>query len=163
MALSTGETEDLLWGALLHDIGKVAVDPNIQNKPRALTEDEYAQIMTHIEVGPRIVRKFVNENILNIIKYHHSHYDGSKSNQVLVGDEIPINARIVALADAFDAMTSDRPYRKAFSIQEALQEIKKCAGSQFDPMLVDIFIKIPLSEIQAALRIETLTEVLLAA
>jgi len=135
------DLEDLCWGALLHDVGKIAIDPAIQNKPGKLTDDEYKQIMLHTQIGPDIVRPIVKSDILDIIRCHHFRYDGQGINQMNEGVEIPIGARIVAIADTYDAMTTDRPYRKALPKETAFQEISKCSGTQFDPDITLVFIK----------------------
>jgi HD-GYP domain-containing protein (c-di-GMP phosphodiesterase class II) len=135
------DLEDLCWGALLHDVGKIAIDPAIQNKPGKLTDDEYKQIMLHTQIGPDIVRPIVKSDILDIIRCHHFRYDGQGINQMNEGVEIPIGARIVAVADTYDAMTTDRPYRKALPKETAFQEISKCSGTQFDPDITLVFIK----------------------
>ncbi len=125
--------DDLRWGALLHDVGKIAVDPAILNKPGELTTEEYRHIMVHATIGPRLVRPFANDRVVEIISHHHDHYDGSGFGQTVSGRDIPLGARIVAVADAFNAMTSDRPYRAAMSKKDALDEIQECSGTQFDP------------------------------
>jgi len=140
LVLSAQDMEDLRWGSLLHDIGKIAVDQLIQNKPGKLTPEEYEHIMMHSHVGADIVKPVVNENIVAMIEHHHDHYDGNGLNQVILGDDIPLGARILAVADAFDAMLSDRPYRLAMPITEAIDEIKRCAGTQFDPDVVTAFL-----------------------
>ncbi len=140
LGLSAQDMEDLRWGSLLHDIGKIAVDQVIQNKPDKLTREEYEHIMTHVHVGAEIVRPVVNGKITEMIEHHHDHYDGSGLHQVIAGDNIPLGARILAVADAFDAMISDRPYRSAMSITEIVDEIKRCAGTQFDPVVVTAFL-----------------------
>jgi putative nucleotidyltransferase with HDIG domain len=140
LGLSAQDMEDLRWGSLLHDIGKIAVDQVIQNKPDRLTREEYEHIMTHAHVGAEIVRPVVSEKITEMIEHHHDHYDGSGLHQVIAGDDIPLGARILAVADAFDAMISDRPYRSAMSITEIVEEIKRCAGTQFDPIVVAAFL-----------------------
>jgi len=141
LGLSADDIEDLRWGSLLHDVGKIAVDQLIQNKPGRLTPEEYEHIMTHAHVGAGIVKPVVNENVVQMIEHHHDHYDGSGLHQVMAGCDIPLAARILALADAFDAMTSDRPYRSAMSREEALAEVKRCTGTQFDPVVVTAFLK----------------------
>lgn len=141
LGLSAQEMEDLRWGSLLHDVGKIAVHEVIQNKPRSLTPEEYEHIMTHSHIGASIVRPVVNGKITEIIKHHHDHHDGSGLHQVVAGHDIPLGARVIAVADAFDAMTSDRPYRAAMSIAQGVQEIKRCAGTQFDPAIVAAFLK----------------------
>jgi putative nucleotidyltransferase with HDIG domain len=140
ISLSPEDLEDLHWGALLHDIGKIAVDPEILHKPGSLTPDEYRHVMTHAAVSRNIAKNMVNENVLEIISHHHDYYDGSGYNQTVAGEDIPLGARILALADAFDAMTSDRPYRKAMSVEAALNEIQRCSRRQFAPGLVEVFL-----------------------
>ena len=141
LGLSPQDTEDLRWASLLHDIGKIAVDQTIQNKPAGLTPEEYEHIMTHAHIGAEIVRPVVNGKISEMIEHHHDHHDGSGLHQVIAGKDIPLGARIIAVADAFDAMISDRPYRSAMSIKEAIDEIKRSAGAQFDPLVVTAFLK----------------------
>lgn len=140
LGLSTQDMEDLRLGSLLHDIGKIAVDQVIQNKPSKLTREEYEHIMTHVGIGAEIVRPVVGKKITEMIEHHHDHYDGSGLHQVVAGDDIPLAARILAVADAFDAMISDRPYRSAMSITDIVEEIKRCAGTQFDPIVVAAFL-----------------------
>jgi putative nucleotidyltransferase with HDIG domain len=141
LGLSAQDMEDLRWGSLLHDIGKIAIDQAIQNKPDRLTPEEYEHIMIHVHVGADIVQPVVNGKITEMIAHHHDHYDGSGLHQVIAGNDIPLGARILAVADAFDAMISDRPYRSAMSITEAIDEIKRCAGTQFDPVVVTALLK----------------------
>ncbi len=141
LGLSAQQMENLRWGSLLHDVGKIAIHEVIQNKPGRLTPEEYEHIMTHPQIGGRIVRPVVNGKITEIIEHHHDHYDSSGLHQVVAGRDIPLGARIIAVADAFDAMTSDRPYRAAMSVAEAVGEIKRCADSQFDPVIVAAFLK----------------------
>jgi putative two-component system response regulator len=140
MKLTAEELEDLRWAGLLHDVGKIAVDPNILNKPSELTSTEYRHIMTHAIVGPNLVKPFVNERVVQIISHHHDHFDGGGLDQTTKGKEIPIGARIVALADAYQAMTSDRPYRKALSKLDAIEEIQWYSGTQFDPIVANYMI-----------------------
>ncbi len=147
LGLSPDEIEDLRWGSLLHDVGKIAVDQLIQNKPGKLTPEEYEHIMIHAHVGAGIVKPVVNEKVVEMIEHHHDHYDGSGLHQVVAGDDIPLEARILAVADAFDAMTSDRPYRSAMSVEEALNETRRCAGTQFDPTVAAAFLKVPMAKI----------------
>lgn len=135
--------DDVLKLSLLfHDIGKIEIPDSILNKPSKLTPEEYEVIKRHPEAGEEILRnvKFLQE-VAEIVKQHQERWDGKGYPQGLKGEEIHLYARIVALADAFDAMTSDRVYRKAMSIEEAVEEIKRNRGTQFDPMVVDAFLR----------------------
>jgi putative two-component system response regulator len=142
LRMSSRELEDLHWASLLHDVGKIAVDPEILNKPGELTPSEYRHIMTHAVIGPNLVKPFVTEDVVDIISHHHDYFDGGRHNQIIRGEEIPLGARIIAVADAYQAMISDRPYRRALSIMDALEELDWCSGSQFDPMIANIMIRL---------------------
>ena len=150
IGISQAYLDDLRWGGLLHDVGKIAIDQMIQNKPGELTSEEYEHIMTHATIGAGIVKPVVNEKVVEMIAHHHDRYDGTGMNQTVSGEDIPICARILAVADAFDAMTSDRPYRAAMSLDEALTEIRRCTTTHFDPVVVDAFLKIPATGIVLA-------------
>jgi putative nucleotidyltransferase with HDIG domain len=138
------DLENVRWAALLHDIGKIGIDSSVQNKPGILTPTEYNYILTHCSIGPGIVEPLVNEEIIEAIRHHHDSYDGTGLNQTIKGEEIPFISRILAVADSFDAMTSDRPYRSAMTARKAIEEVRRCAGTQFDPVIVAAFIKTPL-------------------
>lgn len=134
------EHERLKICCLLHDIGKIATPKEILNKPGQLSEEERQVIRRHPSTGAIILgelEKFTD--IVECIKYHHEHYDGSESIHGLTGEDIPLPSRILAVADAFDALTSDRPYRKKSSVKEAINEIQDCSGTQFDPKVVFAF------------------------
>lgn len=125
----------------LHDIGKIAIDERILNKPGKLTDKEWEVIKTHPEIGYRIISTAPEyAEIADDILSHHERFDGTGYPRGLKGHQIPLRVRIISLADAFDAMVSDRPYRLALSVEQALAEIKRSSGSQFDPMLVDLFL-----------------------
>jgi putative nucleotidyltransferase with HDIG domain len=141
LGLPAEDTEDLRWGGLLHDVGKIAVDQLVQNKPGRLSREEYEHVMIHAHVGAGIVRAVVNERVVQMIEHHHDHFNGCGLHQEVAGTDIPLAARILAVADAFDAMTSERPYRPAMSMQEALDELKRCIGTQFDPVVTTAFLK----------------------
>jgi putative two-component system response regulator len=150
LGLSDAELEDLRWGSILHDIGKIAVDRSILSKPAGLTAAEYGSVMTHTVVGASIMQPAVrNSRIIDIIEHHHARYDGSAPNQKLRGKEIPLLARIVAVADAYDAMTSTRPYRAALSREEALAGIRREIGRQFDPLAGNTFLEMSLGDVMA--------------
>ncbi len=127
----------------MHDIGKIAVSDTILNKPGKLTDEEWNEIKQHPKKGAEILMplSFLKREI-ECIKHHHERFDGNGYPDGLKGEKIVIGARIIAVADAFDAMMSDRPYRKAFSLEEALSELNKNSGTQFDPKIVDTFINI---------------------
>jgi putative two-component system response regulator len=142
LGFAEDEIDDLRWAGLLHDVGKIAVDQMIQNKTSRLTEEEYEHIMIHAHVGAGIVKPVVNNRVVEIIEHHHDHYGGGGLHQVVVKDQIPFGARILAVADAYDAMTSDRPYRPAMSQKEAFDEIERCIGIQFDPVVAGAFLQL---------------------
>jgi len=145
---STVETTSLV--ALLHDIGKLAISETILDKPGPLTEEEWAVMRRHSEIGHRIVAS--SPDLVDVavgVIHHHERWDGTGYPSGLQGKEIPIAARIVALADAFDAMTTDRPYRAALSLEEARQEIASKAGTQFDPVLARVFLDMLEEELAA--------------
>jgi response regulator RpfG family c-di-GMP phosphodiesterase len=129
-------------GGHVHDIGKIGVREDVLNKPGKLTDDEYEHIMTHPVVGWRILAPLLGDVpvALNIVRSHHERFDGRGVPDKLVGSSIPLEARIAAAADSFDAMTSDRPYRPdGLCVDEAVKEILRCSGSQFDPEIVAAF------------------------
>lgn len=140
--ISKSEIETLRVGTILHDIGKIAVGDEILRKNNALTKDEYKQVKEHPLRGTVICANLkLVENSLPIIHYHHERYDGNGYPEGLKGGQIPLLARITAIADAFDAMTSDRPYRNGISLEMAIEEIRKNSGTQFDPKLAQVFIE----------------------
>jgi putative nucleotidyltransferase with HDIG domain len=138
-----GRLEALELGARLHDIGKVIVPAAILRKPGPLDPDEVAQIRRHPEVGARLVRPLaLSRAAVACILFHHERWDGAGYPYGLGGDEIPLEARVLAVADAYDAMTSFRPYRAALTPPEALEELSRCAGTQFDPQIARAFIDV---------------------
>ena len=133
--------EKVFIGTLLHDVGKIGIPDRILNKPSRLTEEEYEVMKSHVTLGVKIVKdiKQLDEE-LEVIKYHHERFDGRGYPHGLSGEDIPLCGRIVAVADSFDAMTSTRPYRSSLSIEQAVAELKKHSGTQFDSNVVDHFI-----------------------
>lgn len=142
MSFDEKQKEDLQIAALLHDIGKIGIPESILNKSGALTTDEYERIKTHIDEAENILKHtFYLENSRDIIKSHHEHVDGSGYPLGLKGEEIPLGGRILAAVDAFHAMTSNRPYRKALGLEEVRSEFVRCKGKQFDSNVVDLLIE----------------------
>lgn len=141
--LSEGEVAKVMQASILHDIGKMGIPDDILLKPGALSNDEYATIMTHPEIGCRVLSKVKGlEDILPMILYHHERVDGTGYPFGLEGDKIPLGAKIIAIADAYDAMTSNRPYRKALAKKEARKRLMENSGTQFDPQLTALFLEI---------------------
>ena len=137
-----GERLDVLrLGGSLHDVGKIAVSPRVLRKPGPLTAEELAQIRRHPVTGARLVECFDDfEPALPYVLHHHERWDGSGYPHGLRGETIPVEGRLLGVADAFDAMTSKRAYRSALSVEQALTELKRCAGTQFDPELAQAFV-----------------------
>jgi HD-GYP domain-containing protein (c-di-GMP phosphodiesterase class II) len=147
IALRLGWDEERLellqLGGPLHDVGKLAISDDVLRKPGELDADELAQIREHPRLGARILLRLAAfRGALPYVLYHHERWDGTGYPTGRAGEEIPIEARVLAVADAFDAMTSDRPYRPALNREEALAEVERCSGSQFDPEIVRIFLEL---------------------
>lgn len=135
--------EQLRKAALLHDIGKIGIPDRVLNKPGRLTDEEYEIMKSHVVKGAEILKKFtLVENVQEGALYHHERYDGRGYVHGLKGEEIPLNARIIGIADAFDAMTANRVYRKKLDFDYVIGELKKGKGTQFDPKLVDIMLQL---------------------
>lgn len=141
--LSQDRISTIRAASLLHDIGKVGVPDSILNKKTSLNEEEWKPIRAHPELGVEILRHVIDlVNCLPAILHHHEHHDGSGYPAGLSGEGIPLEARILSVADAYDAMTSPRPYHKQLSLEEAIEELRRCAGTQFDPEVVEVFCNI---------------------
>jgi HD-GYP domain-containing protein (c-di-GMP phosphodiesterase class II) len=142
MGLSKEEIEKLKLAAILHDIGKIGIRDVILLKEEKLSDEEYKVIQNHTIYGAEIIAHIRQlKDIVLSVKYHHEKFDGSGYPEGLKGEDIPLIARIIAVADAFDAMTTDRPYRKGLTVEIALKELKNKAGTQFDPKVVEAFYK----------------------
>ncbi len=140
--------EKIKLAGLIHDIGKIGVRGSVLNKPAKLTNEEFQHIKSHPEIGERILSPVVEgEEILEIVRHHHERYDGSGYPDGVKGEHISLGAGILAVADAYDAMTSKRPYRKAMSAETACAEVERGKGTQFDPEVAEAFLKIPVAEV----------------
>ena len=145
MGLQVSQLDELQLLSTMHDIGKISIDNNILTKPGALTEDEWREMKKHPEIGYRIA--MTSPDLRTIAEYilcHHERWDGKGYPQGLLEERTPLLSRIVAVADAYDAMTSDRPYRKALAKEAAITEIAKNSGTQFDPTIVKLFLEVML-------------------
>jgi putative nucleotidyltransferase with HDIG domain len=143
LKLPPSEIENIKRAAILHDLGKVGIDERILSKKGPLNENEKEIIKSHPWIAAEILREIhALRGSIPAILYHHERYDGKGYPLGLKGEDIPLGARIVAIADVYQALISDRPYRKAYSKREAIEIIKKDAGKKFDPKIVKIFLKI---------------------
>ena len=140
LKLPKEEVERIRLASMLHDIGKIGIKTSVLMKPSPLTKEEFTEIKQHPQLGVEIIKpiKFMSA-LIPIIKHHHENYDGTGYPDGLKGKEIPSTARILAVADAYDALTSDRAYRKAYSSREALKIMEKESGKKFDPQILKIF------------------------
>lgn len=145
--LPNDDLDRLALAGVLHDVGKIHMDPGILGKPGPLDENERDLMQRHPELGFAMTRNRMDPKIAEAILYHHERFDGGGYPFGLAGEDIPILSRIVLVADAFDAMTSTRAYQPALPVDFAVHEIRKNAGSQFDPQVVDIFLE--LAEVDA--------------
>ena len=150
LGLSDETVEKIYWSALMHDIGKVAVSKEILNKKQRLSEEDYEKIKQHPVVASELLEGYAGlTEYAKIIRHHHERWDGKGYPDGLKGEEIPLESRIMAVADAFDAMTSDRPYRKALSVEVAKDQLIRGSKTQFDDRLVRIMISIIEEDLQA--------------
>ncbi len=143
LGLPAEQIKTLRIGGLFHDIGKIGIPDSILLKPAKLTDEEYSQIKNHPSIGAHILGSAaIFQDIIPIVKHHHERYDGNGYPSKLKGEEIPYLARIAAVADTFDAMTSRRSYRGPIEVEHVKEEIKRCEGTQFDPQIAEVFIEI---------------------
>jgi HD-GYP domain-containing protein (c-di-GMP phosphodiesterase class II) len=142
LGLEPRRREELVYAALLHDVGKIAISEQILMKPAALSAEERGVVQLHARIGALLVRQVpALRQVETAVLHHHERWDGRGYPDGLAGEEIPVEARIIAVADAFSAMTADRPYRKPLTISEACAELERCAASQFDPRCVGLFVE----------------------
>ncbi len=143
LGFSEKECENIKQVALLHDIGKIGIPDRVLNKPAKLTDEEYALMKSHVTRGAEILKDFtLIDHVIEGALYHHEKYDGTGYPQGLSGEDIPLYGRIIGVADAFDAMTANRVYRKKLSFDYVVNELKRCSGTQFDPEIVEIMLKL---------------------
>lgn len=147
LALPEAEQQALRWASILHDVGKIGVPEQVLNKPGALNGEERAAIERHAELGARILANVSGmERVADLVLHHQERFDGRRDGQFpgyphgLAGEEIPLGARIIAVVDAFDAMTTDRPYRRKRPFSDAVAELRREAGRQFDPRVIEAFL-----------------------
>ena len=142
LGLRSDEVNQIRNAGLMHDIGKIGIDDALLNKSKKLTRNEFLEVSKHAEVGYRILSSLSDfTDIANHVLEHHERYDGLGYPNGLLGEEISLEARIINIVDSFDAMTGPRPYKKPITKEEAIAELIRCKGSQFDPKLVDVFIE----------------------
>lgn len=148
------EAQDLIVGCLLHDLGKIIIPKSILTKPSALTEHEYASIKRHTRYGVLLLEIYClfNQSVLDTVLYHHERWDGSGYPEGLKTTHIPLNARICAVLDTFDSLTSERPYQRQINIGRAKQELVDHSGSLFDQDIVEAFLSFPDSFLEHNLR-----------
>jgi HD-GYP domain-containing protein (c-di-GMP phosphodiesterase class II) len=140
--LTKNEILELEFAGLIHDIGKITIPDSILKKPGKLTEDEWTIMKTHTTHGYQILRSADKySKLADYALTHHERWDGKGYPKGIKEEEIPLFSRIICICDAFEAMTSDRPYRKALPVESAIEELIRCSGSQFDPYLVNLFVK----------------------
>lgn len=155
MDFSKDATNQMRIAGLIHDIGKIGVDETILNKPGRLTSEERRDIERHPEIGWRILSSTIEfSELAQFVLNHHEHWDGSGYPNGLKGEAIQLEARIISVADSFDAMTSERSYKKGMSLEDALKEMKRCSGTQFDPEIVDVLVNMVLTETSDFRQIE---------
>jgi len=141
LGLSALELEELRYGALLHDVGKTVLDKPVLNKPGALSPEEMAEVRRHPELGRQwLQREKRLQGVSELVGTHHERWDGAGYPRGLAGEEIPLGGRILAAADVWDALTTDRPYRRALTFEEARRFLVEGRGTQFDPRVVDAFL-----------------------
>jgi putative nucleotidyltransferase with HDIG domain len=150
LGIAGRDLEEIAIGAALHDVGKLGIPEHILHKPSKLDDHEWQQMQAHPKVGARIIDSFnQSQAVLDMIYSHHEHFNGRGYPRGLAGEAIPLTARIVAVADAMDAMTSSRSYQRNRTVAEALEEVRRNAGTQFDPQIVQAVLRIPLAHLEA--------------
>jgi putative nucleotidyltransferase with HDIG domain len=155
LGLSTKEKHQLYLASMLHDIGKIGVPDELLHRPGALSDDEMERVRSHVQLGASMIEMLGEMHpIVPLIRHHHESWDGNGYPDGMKGEEIPLISRIISVADMYDAMTSDRPYRKRRSHHEAVEEIKLTSGTKLDPRVAEAFLQV-LKEISPATQAET--------
>ncbi|UCG53624.1 MAG: HD domain-containing protein [Candidatus Latescibacterota bacterium] len=153
--LSTREKHHLYLASMLHDIGKIGIPDRLLNRPGDLAEEEIEQVRSHVKMGASMLKALGEMHpVVPLILHHHEAYDGSGYPDGLKGEQIPLMSRVLSVADTYDAMTSDRPYRQAMSKADAIAELKRCSGTSFDPKVVNVFLEILEEQSSAVIEIE---------
>ena len=143
LGLGLDELIDLHWAAALHDVGKITVDPKLLKKFGKLTDEEMQQMRSHSEMAMRVIGEFDwLKPVLPMVRHHHERFDGSGYPDGFAGDDIPLGARIIAVAETFDVLTEETVWRKKMSCEDALEEVRRCSDAQFDPQVVEAFCEI---------------------
>jgi len=141
IGLGGSEIDEIRLGAMLHDVGKVGITGSILNKNGPLNPEEWEIMKRHVEYGAKLLEPLRGtERVRDLVAHHHEFFDGSGYPHGLAGAQIPLGSRIVAIADAYDTITSERTYKKARSAEDAFLELERCSGAQFDPELVSAFV-----------------------
>jgi HD-GYP domain-containing protein (c-di-GMP phosphodiesterase class II) len=142
VGLSQADIEDIKLAGIVHDIGKIHVPEEVLCKPGPLTPQQFDLVKSHAAWGAKILEPLKESGIERIVRYHHEALDGQGYPDGLKGEQIPIGARIITVADAFQAMVRERRYRKARSVEDAVAELRRCRGTQFDPVAVDALVQL---------------------
>jgi diguanylate cyclase (GGDEF)-like protein/putative nucleotidyltransferase with HDIG domain len=159
MEMSDAEIDEIRLGAVLHDIGKVGIPEQILNKSGPLNPEEWETMKSHVVFGAKILEPLTPlARIRDMVHHHHEYFDGSGYPHALRGEDIPLGARIVAVADAYDTITSDRTYKKGRPSQEALAELERCANAQFDAHIVEIFVRVMRQQANPIIEVASLTQ-----
>ena len=141
LGMSDDEVETIRFAGYMHDVGKIGISDRILGKPSQLDPDQWKMMKKHAGLGAKILEPVkISTAIKAAVRHHHERYDGKGYPSGLSGEAIPAGARTLAVADAYEAMTADRPYRKALNDEQALAELKRCSGTQFDPLMVQAFL-----------------------